>query len=241
MKRSGFLSSTISLAVFASLISSASAVVVTYTLVPDLSMLTLSGDISGLAFQAQKSGSMVDFFTGTITGNLVGGVLTFSEGSVITGGANPAGPFVPATNGFTVENYGFSIPSIAATAAFRNLVIDMEGGTAQDGVASRAVVFFKGGVMDYDTPPTSSGGFGVGQIPYLNAGGRNSSVGLVSITTFEGIETLSIPVVFSATISTPSVISTFTGTLVATRAVPEPASIAFSLAGLGLALVRRRK
>src|SRR5690349_5278969 len=82
----------------------AQGAVVTYTIVPELSSLSMGGDVLGAPLGPQAPGGDVANYQGTITGDLTGGVLTFSGGSAIDAMLNPNGPFIPATDGVE-DNY----------------------------------------------------------------------------------------------------------------------------------------
>ena len=83
----------------------ADAAVVSYTIDPLRSSLTLSGDLGGTPLFPQGPGAEVDSYHGAIVGDLVAGVLTFSGGSTIIADSSAGGPFLPAVGG-TVDNYG---------------------------------------------------------------------------------------------------------------------------------------
>ena len=72
---------------------------VAYTIDPSRSTLHMTGDLLGLApVIPQVAGSDDDTYSGTISGDLSGGVLTFSGGSSITANLSAASPFTPAAN-----------------------------------------------------------------------------------------------------------------------------------------------
>ena len=124
----------------------AGAELVTYYIDSSQSSLTISGHAFGLQSTAQVPGSLVDAFAGTITGDLSGGVLTFSGGSAITALLNPAGPFTTADNLFDGPgNYGVQADGFVTgygvanmRGIYRDLKFDITTGTAQNGSAPTA-------------------------------------------------------------------------------------------------------
>lgn len=211
------------------------AALVSYDVDASLSSLSLSGTFLGQPISQQSPGSLTDFWDGTITGDLVGSTLTFSGGSAVIALGNPHAPFVPAGSG--VENYGGQVVAYGAIAASRDLSFDFTAGSITHGVApgGASTVTMLTGHSDYFVPPsTSSSSLSIGDFS------QNNSASLVSISQSLGVETLTLPMMF--TFSTDSgVIQTLTGTLVATRSVPEPTTAMLGAAGLGLLSMRRRR
>lgn len=208
--------------------SAVQAATVSYTIIPELSSLTMSGDVIGAPISPQAPGADTASFQGTITGDLNAGVLTFSGGSVIDAMLNPAGPFVPNTVGIE-DNYGMTNGQVAVT--FRDVLMDISAGTVQDGAAPAGmdlpVTFvidslLQAGPGDDDTP--------------------NTTAALASLSTAGSIETLTLPIYRESGIGGPLHII-IEGQLVATRTVPEPSTLALtSLGGLaGLAMIWRRR
>lgn len=240
--------------------STALAVSVTFTIDPARSSLVVNqdptktaanptGDVTkvfGVAVKAQSAGSDTDFYTGTIVADETGGVLTFTGGSSIVAGLNPgATPFTPnKTPG--LDNYGIQTVSATPTTggvvfvALRNTSYDITTGTLSDGVAPSG--------MNLQIPniPIPTGPFG--DVTLLGAlttagGGSNSTTVPASLTTSGGIETLVIPI---TRITGTSAHFVTIGQITATRAVPEPSTIALGAVGaLGLtyfaARTRNRK
>lgn len=211
------------------------AALVTYDINEALSGLTLSGTFSGQPILEQSPGSLFDLWDGTITGDLVGGTLTFAGGSSVVALANPKGPFGPA--GFGVDNYGGQVPAFTASAASRDMVFDFTSGSVTHGVAAAgaSTVTTLMGRSDYFVAPTTSG-----TSSFVGAIALNQSPGLVSIAQSAGLETLNLPL--SVTYASSSgLVQTFTGTLVATRAVPEPTTAFLAAAGVAIVATRRRR
>ncbi|HNQ73314.1 MAG TPA: PEP-CTERM sorting domain-containing protein [Verrucomicrobiota bacterium] len=213
-----------------------------YYINSSLSTITLSGQAFGLNFAPLAPGGDVAHFSGAIKASLSGGVLTFSGGSSITALVNPAAPFTwPPNNTVNgVENYGMvgqgAVPGYGFAqiyGVYRDIVFDITGGTAQDGVAPAGMTFgFDSGALDYSIYINGS--------PYqvdlstspLNNGNdaANTSAALVSLTG-TGLygDTLILPVSLATTGSNRSEL--WNGVIVAT--VPEPSALA--LVGLGVA------
>lgn len=215
--------------------SPSSAALVSYDVDASLSSLSLSGTFLGQPISQQSPGSLTDFWDGTITGDLVGSTLTFSGGSSVVALGNPHGPFVPAGAG--LENYGGQVVAYGAIAASRDLSFDFTAGSISHNVApgGTSTITMLTGHSDYFVPPaTSSSSLSIGDFS------QNNSASLVSISRALGVETLTLPMMF--TFSTDSgVIQTLTGTLVATRPVPEPTTAVLGAAGLGVLALRRRR
>jgi len=216
--------------------SLAHAAIVTFTIDPVLSSLTLAADIMGVPLLEQTAGSLFDAYNGTITGDLIAGTLTFTGSSVITAAANPAAPgsgFLPAGAG--VENYAVTIPAGlgGGSIAFRDMVFDITSGSVLSGSPSSATFAFTAGHGDYDAAAFGVGSLDLtGEAPVANASGANATITVVGLT-----ETLTIPISLTYT---GDVNATFTGQLIATRTIPEPTSLVLGLAGL-LSILRRRR
>ena len=212
--------------VWLALATVAEATVVSYTIDPAHSSLTLTGDVEGTPLTPQGAGADFDTYQGMIVGDLVAGVLTFSGGSSIVADLNGSGPFLPAAGG-TVDNYGMETATYVTglglppgPLAFRDVVFDITAGSLSDGALPSLV----------DIPVT-----GTAASPYLGAyplagSGIWHSIGMASLTTTAGVETLILPFQRESGVGELHVF--LTGTLVATRTVPEPANLV--LVGMGL-------
>ncbi len=220
--------------------TAAHAVAVTLNVNSALSSLTLSGNAFGLSYAQQSAGSLSASWGGTISGDLTGGIFTFSGGSAITAIVNPAGPFSyfpTPTNNFTEPgNYGVKaqgvVPGFGAVlinGVYKNLVLDITTGTAQNGLAPAGQTLnFTAGALDYTAVslPTYAG-LTAGSSALLGVNGPDTSASLVS---WDGT-TLSLPVTLHTTGSNR--FEDWNGTIVATLTqVPEPSS--FVLLGIGL-------
>ncbi len=204
------------------------AATVTYTIIPELSSLSMSGEVIGTPVTPQAPGADVANFQGTITGDLAAGVLTFSGGSVIDALLNPAGPFSPNTAGVE-DNYGLLAGVIPVV--FRDILLDITAGTVQDGVAPAGMDLPVSFVIN---SPLSSGA-DTDDTP-------NTTSALASLVTAGNVETLTIPILRNSG-EGGSLHIIIEGQLVATRTIPEPGSLALmglgGLASLGFAWRRR--
>lgn len=219
---------------------------VTFTVDSSQSSLTLSGAAFGLAVnpQAGHTGSLVDAWGGTITADLSGGVLTFSGGSAITALLNPSAPFsttpYPTVPPGSVDNYGVFASGLVngvglvlgMNGAYRSMTLDLNGGTATDGLAPSTVnMVFTAGHLEWGAIVSPNTPFG-GTSSLVNVGGLDTSAANVS---FDGT-TLILPVQLHTTGSNRY--EDWSGVIVAV--VPEPSSMALAVMGVGLLAWRKR-
>lgn len=224
----------LALAAVVTLPTAARAAAVTLNVDSSLSSLTLSGNAFTLNYGSQALGSLVTSWGGTISGDLTAGILTFSGGSAITAILNPTGPYTTAPNPIGSEQGNYGVKAVGfvtgyglttINGVYRDLVLDITSGTAQNGLAPAGNnLSFTAGALDY----------GVGNPTPLTAG-TSSLVGVTgpgtssSLVSFDGT-TLILPVTFHTTGSNRY--EDWSGTIVATVAVPEPSALA--LLGVGL-------
>jgi len=170
-------------------------------------------------------------------------VLTFSGGSAITALLNPSAPFstspYPIVPAGSVDNYGVyasglvsGYGSAVVNGAYRSLTLDLTGGSAANNSAPNAVnMLFTSGHLEWGAVATigSTGD----SSSLVNVSGLDTSSALVS---FDGT-TLILPVTLHTTGANR--VEDWTGTIVATL-VPEPSSMALTIAGLGLLAWRNR-
>jgi PEP-CTERM motif len=219
---------------------------VTFTLDSSQSYITASGNAFGLSFSPQAPGAMTANYSGTITADLTGGVLTFSGGSSIVGINNPAGPFSsdPYPGGPWVGQYGVTagptyLPTynyVVVNGAYSGMTLDLSTGTAQNGVAPS-------GMTDYWTAGSLTWGAANAILP----AGPYSPIagGVSSLASVYGSDTSSGPVYFDGNgLLLPISFHTtgsnrneyWTGQLVGfigeVTPIPEPSTLA--LAGMGL-------
>ncbi len=217
---------------------------------PNQSILTLSGTAFGLNYAAQPghAGSLDDRWSGTITADLTGGVLTFGPGSSITALLNtPAAPpfstfphaDVPADS---VDNYGAYAAGIVnglnieINGAYRTLTLDITSGTATPGTPSSGMnLAFTSGHLEWGAVQLPDRAALIdGSSSMVGVTGANTSSGIVTLTS-DGVLTL--PVQFSTTGDNRT--EQWTGVIVA--AVPEPGTITLLLLGAGAVCFNMRK
>jgi len=239
-----------------SLPGSARAATVTLSVDPSQSTLTAGGwaFTPTLVFGPITPGATVDAWGGTITGDLTGGIFTFSGGSSIVALLNPVSPQPwptlspafstspwPTISG--MDNYGMIagptfVPGygiVTVRGAYRSLSLDLTAGTATAGSPTTMTVAMTGGFLDWGatagtTPFGGTSLVATGPTPSA----ANASAGLVS---WDGT-TLTLPIQIENSLSSNSH-ETWTGTLVATL-VPEPSTVALTVVGLGLLAAARR-
>lgn len=218
---------------------------VTYTIDPQQSSLTLSAFIttannSVFGFVELAPGSLTTSYGGTIAGDLAGSTLTFSGGSAITALENPLPSFNP-TAPAGVDNYGawtFALGPSSAENRLFDILLDITTGSATSGFATTATFAYLGSSQAI-TP------FVNGNNPYTLAGAQNnSSPSLVQLQTVGVTETLTLPVrLFNIVNGTPQggtlLYTTLEGTIVASRAIPEPV-FAGVVALAGVCSLRKR-
>jgi hypothetical protein len=238
--------------------AAARAELVTYTIDVNQSSLTVFGSLAGTAATQQADGSLTTSFSGTIKANRTPGAIEFTGGSAMD--ATAQGPFQPglgAAAGSAPADFGRrSDPSSSPDPFFeaiRNVVLDVsndDGGLAVSGsntFDSSALAFeFVSGVSEVRSgSATHENDFG----SPVHLGNSNSgSASPSSVVESGGVETLTLrfntgPVGYAVNGTALDSNVSFVGTIVATRAVPEPASGALGVAGLGglLTLGRRAR
>ncbi len=213
------------------------AALVTYTIDPARSSLTMAAAYSTFTIIEQLPGSLIDSYNGSITGDLVGGTLTFTGGSTIIALLNPVAGAgftpVPGTGG--VDNYGGAIPAIGATLSFRSINFDLLSGGVVSGTPSTAPLQFTSGHADYFAPPLNPTN---GTVDFIGETAANTSALNATLLTAGSVETLTIPVI----VFYPGDLSaTFTGQIVAVRNIPEPTSLMLAAMGLAVGLRRHRR
>jgi hypothetical protein len=231
----------------------AAPVPVTYTVVTNQSSLTASGVFTdGLGphtILAQSAGSLVTTYAGTVTANR-----DFSADTVeFTGGtvsANNSGSYQPPFAAPAPGNYGTLIdyaptPSVTL-GAVRNFAFSPSSGTitgASSFNASLLSALITSGQLDFESLfsgvpiPGTLGSTGI-------SGNFVLTTGTATITQSPGLETLTIPIhtTLTVTIDNPNdLVMQLDGVLVATTAVPEPASLALLSATVVPLLLRRRR
>jgi hypothetical protein len=225
----------------------ASAVAVSWTVVSSASTITFNTDIGpgfaktvpqGVGIQGLPSDTA--HFDGTISGDTDGvSTLTISSGAVdaiITGVWEPAiGGGLPGSD---PADYGFDLVGFATgKAATRNILFDVAkaatpvvaGAWDADDVGLTITT----GDLDFNTGLTGPGTTSIAGVASLTEPGVGSLV-TVGIT-----ETLTIPILIidstSLDLSGIPVLITISGSIVATRTIPEPGTMV--MLGIGAAML----
>src|SRR4030095_5317282 len=104
--------------------SSAHAALVTFTIDPTQSSISLSGTVVGTAIKEQAPGSLTTSFSGSVTAELTDSTITFLNTGLVI--ANNNGEWEPKANaaaGKEAANYGAAaqIAGASASAAARNI------------------------------------------------------------------------------------------------------------------------
>jgi hypothetical protein len=233
--------------------SSVWAGMVEYTIDASQSALVISGTYNSpfgaLPFEEQTSGSMTCKFGGTISADLTGGVLTFSNTSAILGELNPAGPFLPPSGQpAAIDNYAVSILKVLgplANGAIRDLHVSLTAGTVADGVIpSTLEIGLPSFLFAYEIYPN---GLGVdpdsdesltSSAPVFNTASTAATLEMIDAVT----ERLIIPILRTSLTDDGALRIDLTGQLYAIRTVPEPATwLLMGLGMIGLVGVARRK
>jgi len=230
--------------------AAASAAPVSYTLVPELSSITITGTVLGSPLLPQNGASTTTTYSGSIQADRTGSQLTLTGGSTIDAALQPL-PQQPSENGTAGSapaDYGFTVSlGFLGTvlAAARDVALDATTAGpltvgAGGALSGSAIDFsFVGGEVDFNGAGT------VGERSLVGETGPNDAAAPATLTSAGLVETLTIPV--SATFTTSFVSSddttlSVTGTLVATRTVvPEPATLSVAAAGVGLLAAHRRR
>ena len=219
-----------------------------FTINPALSSLTLSGSTNGSPFMQQGAGSLVTSYFGTIDASFNASSITFNSALVT---ANNSGSWQPAAGGVAGSapaNYGVraTVFPLTALGAIRNLQFSLTSpnpitltGSAFD--ASQINLTALSGLFDYLVAGVTNG-----TLDETGLTGPNAATGGI-FTVAGGIATLTIPILFSQTVTVINpndTTFTFTGTLVATAAVPESSTANLLIAGMivlaGRQIFRRR-
>lgn len=221
----------------------ARAEVLVYSIVQAQSSLTVSGTFAGQTLTPQSANSTTTSYTGTILADVTATTMAFPGGSSINaanvGNQQPDNDGLP---GSRQANYGFQAnlsPFPTGFAAIRSFSLDLTSATinlAGTSIPSQETLAVSNGNLDYQA-------ISFGRQDMFGDSGGNGSAAAGSLTTAASTQTLTIPVNFTITESTATTddtVLTFTGTLVATRLIPEPASIGF-VSLIAFAALRRRR
>ncbi len=223
----------------------ASAAVVSYTLDPAQSTLSVAGQLQSPAIPMtqQAPGSLSTTYSGAIEADLGAGTIQMLGGTLTAANSGSWQPDQQGLPGNAPANYGGVLDLTLALVygAVRGFSIQATSGPEAlvGGQFPAPSLEILSGVMDYLVVGLASdaGRQALATGTYANAGAP-------ATLTSDGLtETLTIPVAISGSVpaSGLTILIDFTGTLVATRPVPEPASAALVLLGgvFGLRLHRR--
>lgn len=202
-----------------------------FTLDPDQSEITVSGELMGFTMQAQAPGSLTTKFEGVIHAAVQGNAITFAEtGSIQARNNGTWQPSADGTTGSAPANYGGQIAAflVNAKAAVRNIELRLlsDALPLNNGqFDSKGVTFFfpsngpssfaynsTGLVTDHGSKP-------------LEGYATNNIATLSSFVSSGGQETITIPVdaTFRASLfTTNDTLLTVKGALVAVRAAVSP-------------------
>lgn len=248
---------SVSAALLASLAAAhaAHAELVTYTIDPSRSTLTLGGTLTNNTAFAQSAGSTTASYSGTITANRTGDRIEFPGGSLLF--AATGGNYQPdddASGGSSdPANYCRTAPGPSFQTSFeaiRGLQLDVFDDTSGAGSLIATNSTFQSNALQVVVDAGESDAFyGIGSNPdnttFVNKGTSNgNNNGLSSVETAAGIETLTLKfstgaIAYNVAQSNDSSLS-FTGTITATRVVPEPAAGLMAVAAAGLLSPGRR-
>lgn len=225
--------------------TNARAEVLVYNLVPAQSSLTVSGTFGNQTLTPQTAGSTTTSYSGTIVANVGATTISFPGGSAINA-ANQGSNQQPGNEGLpgsAQANYGFQAnlaPFGTGFAVIRGFTLD---------ITSNAINFAGTSIPSEETFAVSTGNLDFSSSIAFDRrdmsgdSGGNATAAAGSLISGGPTQTLTIPVNFTvteSTITTNDTVLTFTGTLVATRVVPEPASIAGCSLLAFASLLRRR-
>ena len=233
----------------------ARAETVTYTIEPLQSALTLIGNLTGNSASQQGSGSLTTSFSGSIVADRTGSTITFPTNGGSSINAANSGNWQPDDDGFSgtdPANYGRTAPGPFSTTAFeaiRGLQLDLFDDTSGVGATiSGANTFQSTSFFVHLDGGESDTMFGLGGNPDLDLTGKetgnSNGNGLSSVVLSGPTETLTLkfstgPIGYNVSTAGDSTMS-FTGTIVATRIVPEPSALA-GVSGLAVGVLARRR
>jgi hypothetical protein len=247
----------LSLSVVAGAAQSAQATVYSYTIDPQQSSLTITGELTGNFASQQTPGSLTTSYSGTIVADVGGGKIGFNGGSSIVAALQPSNqePDADALPGDAPANYGRSSSGPSGTPsveAIRDLTLDMLDDTFGDGIVMTAGNFPSSSLVPKLAQANSDVLYGNYQVETDLSGkttSNSSAGGLSSLEQVGQTETLTLKISSGPVLYNVDPLSqfddssiSFTGTLVATRTVvPEPASAATLLGISAVGFIRRRR
>jgi hypothetical protein len=200
-----------------------------FTINPALSSLALSGSIQGSSYTAQGTGSLTNFYAGTIQASQTAGTIQFTGASLITAQTN--GNWYPAVGGAALStapaDYGATVSTVLGTvyAALRQVQFDVTSPsiTVTSGQFSPAGLTFQ-----FSTNVTSTldyyNSFTAGT-KTLTGNATNNVATLATLATVGSTQTLTLSVnaLFTFTlISSGDTLVNVAGRIVATRTTAAP-------------------
>jgi hypothetical protein len=241
--------------VFASLSTNAYGEIINFSITGG--SLVLSGRVATTAFgqfdyAQQAAGSLTTTYTGSfavdVNNILAPTAITFNNAVV---DANVSGTWAPGNDGSNTASgpadYGISVPAIGGLGKLRDIVFNVSSAAIPINGAGNFSVSSQNwrhttGNFDVFAPALGSGS---DPIPSTIVSSNTSST-LGSYTVSGQTITMTVPVIISFNIPIDTgvdAVNTYTGTLTAIAAVPEPSSILLIFAGgsiAGARILRRR-
>lgn len=243
-------------------LSTARAEMAVYTLDQSQSSLTLSGSVEvggfGELFMIpQGAGSLTASYTGTITAEVTGSNIDFGTSSLVADNSGSWMPLGDASAGSALANYGgfffgsvASQPTFGVEIAVRDLAFNLQSGdlpiTAGEFAADDVLGSVTMGSSAYRAgtffTPNNADVIAMTSVASLQNAPLSPAPTMGTISTLNGIETLTIPVnIQNVTLFTDptTVTGGLVGQIVATRLVPEPASLMMLVSAAGFCFTRR--
>lgn len=241
--------------VFAAALSPAvvRATPISFTIDPAQSSLTASGSMAGTVMMAQKFGSNVTSYSGTVEADLTAEGIKFTGGSLVA--ANQSGMLEPDIDGMLGSaraNYGHwasvelgLFQTLEGNSAIRGLVFSPSSQIVPMSLSGDAHSFdttqldftVASGTIDYLIGSSYFGSRDLSALYDTNGDGP------ATLAVTGNVETLTIPVSLgfrTSMMTANDSILMFSGQIVATREVPEPAGLGLlCLSAVGL--LRRRR
>jgi hypothetical protein len=237
------------------LATTAGAEQVTYTIDPLQSALLLTGQLTDNTASQQSTGSLTTSYSGTIVADREATTIEFPGGSALN--AAVSGNYFPDNDGFDDTDpgdYGRTAPGPFGTTAFeaiRDLVFDLFDDTSGLGATVAANGTFPSNSFGLEIDSGESDTiFGLGGNPdnsLVGKGTANSNgLGSSSVVVNGDVETLTLKISTGSigynVSQTGDSTLLFTGTIVATRIVPEPTALGLvAISAAGALLGRRRR
>ena len=224
----------------------------TYTIDPNLSSLTITGNLTDNFASEQTSGSLTTSFSGTIVADHTAGHISFPGGSALDAALQSVNqqPRADATPGSAPADYGRTAPgpfSTTALEALRGIILDVEDDTGGAGITLTGSNFASNSLVLVVSQGSSDVIYGNASAETDLSGkgtSNGSGNGASSVVASGSNETLTLKfstgsIGYGVSQSGDSSISFF-GTIVATS-VPEPASMIMLGGAAAGALLRRRR